>query len=65
MKKLILYLFAILFSKGSLIAQCEGRYQSEIFNSVSVTTVNYSDIYNDSYHSGYIYPDGDLRQIVQ
>ena len=62
MKKLILYLFAILFSKGSLIAQCEGRYQSEIFNSVSVTTVNYSDIYNDSYHSMDIYtPDGDVE----
>ena len=62
MKRLIIYLFVVLFSKGSLIAQCEGRYQSEIFNSVSVTTVNYSDIYNDSYHSMDIYtPDGDTE----
>lgn len=62
MKKLIAYLFTILISSSTLIAQCEGRYQSEIFNSVSVTTVNYSDIYNDNYHSMDIYtPDGDFE----
>lgn len=40
--------------------QCNLRYQTEIFNSVSVSTVNYSDIYNDSFHKMDIYtPDGD------
>ena len=40
--------------------QCDLRYQTEIFNSVSVSTVNYSDIYNDSFHKMDIYrPDGD------
>jgi len=40
--------------------QCNGRYQTEIFNTVSVSTVNYSDIYNDFYHKMDIYtPDGD------
>ncbi len=45
-----------IFSYG----QCNGRYQTEIFNTVSVSTVNYSDVYNDSYHKMDIYtPDGD------
>ena len=40
--------------------QCNLRYQTEIFNSVSVSTVNYSDIYNDGFHKMDIYtPDGD------
>ena len=40
--------------------QCNGRYQTEIFNTVSVSTVNYSDVYNDSYHKMDIYsPNGD------
>ena len=40
--------------------QCNGRYQTEIFNTVSVSTVNYSDVYNDFFHKMDIYtPDGD------
>ena len=42
------------------IAQCNGRYQTEIFTNVSVSTVNYSDVYLDSFHEMDIYmPDGD------
>ena len=40
--------------------QCNGRYQTEIFNTVSISTVNYSDVYNDFFHKMDIYtPDGD------
>ena len=43
-----------------LYAQCNGRYQTEIFTSVNVTTINYSDVYNDIRHEMDIYvPDGD------
>ena len=38
-----------------LNAQCEGRYQTEIFSSVNVTTLNYSDVYNDIRHEMDIY----------
>tara|TARA_B100001248_G_C27399576_1_gene468979 strand:+ start:2406 stop:3518 length:1113 start_codon:yes stop_codon:yes gene_type:complete len=62
MKKITYYLLIIIISTNSLIAQCDGRYQTEIFNSVSVTTVNYSDIYNDNFHSMDIYtPEGDIE----
>ena len=36
-------------------SQCNGRYEDEIFNSVNISTVNYSDIYQDSYHQMDIY----------
>ena len=40
--------------------QCNGRYQTEIFNSVSTATVNYSSVYNDYRHKMDIYTaDGD------
>jgi para-nitrobenzyl esterase len=59
MKKLsILYLS--LGIATSIFGQCDGRYQTEIFNSVSVSTVNYSDVYTNQYHEMDIYtPDGD------
>ena len=42
--------------------QCNGRYQNEIFSSVSVSTVNYSDVYTDARHEMDIYtPDGDTE----
>jgi dienelactone hydrolase len=43
-------------------AQCNGRYQTEIFSTVTATTVNYSDVYTDYYHEMDIYtPDGDTE----
>ncbi len=45
MKKFLFYLFT-LFAFTSAQSQCNGRYQEEIFNDVSVTTVTYSDVYN-------------------
>ena len=43
-------------------AQCNGRYQTEIFSSVTTTTVNYSDVYTDNFHEMDIYtPDGDTE----
>ena len=45
MKKLLFYL-TTLFAFTSAQSQCDGRYQEEIFNAVSVTTVTYSDVYN-------------------
>ena len=61
MKKIILLLFTLTISH-SVFSQCNGRYESEIFNSVTKTTVNYSDVYSDSYHKMDIYtPDGDTE----
>jgi len=61
MKKIILLLFTLTISH-SVFSQCNGRYESEIFNSVTKTTVNYSDVYSDSYHKMDIYtPDGDIE----
>ena len=46
----------ILISINSLIfAQCNGRYQTEIFSSVAVNEVNYSDVYTDNEHKMDIY----------
>jgi len=61
MKKLLLILLLIMTSLTDIIyAQCNGRYQTEIFTSVNVTTINYSDVYNDIRHEMDIYvPDGD------
>ena len=43
-------------------SQCNGRYETEIFNSVTVTEVNYSDVYNDDRHLIDIYtPNGDTE----
>jgi len=61
MKNLI---FTITFSLiiNSAFSQCNGRYDSEIFTSVSKTTVNYSDVYINSHHEMDIYTsDGDTE----
>ena len=61
MKKLSTVLVLTLISAFAF-AQCNGRYQTEIFNSVTVTTVNYSDVYTDNAHEMDIYtPDGDTE----
>ena len=55
--------FTLVFSLiiNSVFSQCNGRYETEIFNNVTkITDVNYSDVYTDSYHEMDIYmPDGD------
>jgi acetyl esterase/lipase len=61
MKKLYL-LVASVFISTVTMAQCNGRYQTEIFNSVNKTTINYSDVYTNSYHEMDVYtPDGDTE----
>tara|TARA_Y100000385_G_scaffold237094_1_gene251455 strand:- start:310 stop:1443 length:1134 start_codon:yes stop_codon:yes gene_type:complete len=54
MKNLFLAISCLSFT-NLLNAQCEGRYQTEIFSSVNVTTLNYSDVYNDIRHEMDIY----------
>lgn len=44
MKKFI-YIAVLLFA-NFLFSQCDGRYETEIFDEVDVTTVTYSDLYN-------------------
>tara|TARA_Y100000991_G_scaffold35777_1_gene24092 strand:+ start:301 stop:1509 length:1209 start_codon:yes stop_codon:yes gene_type:complete len=59
MKKNITLSFFLLISYF-FYSQCNGRYENEIFSSVNVNTVNYSDVYNDYRHEMDIYtPDGD------
>ena len=61
MKK-ISTLLALTLISAFTFAQCNGRYQTEIFNSVTVTEVNYSDVYNDAAHKMDIYTaDGDTE----
>ena len=61
MKKVTCLTILILIS-NLVFSQCNGRYQTEIFNSVSKTTVNYSDVYNDNSHKMDIYtPNGDIE----
>ena len=61
MKKLSTLLALTLISAFTF-AQCNERYQTEIFNSVTVTEVNYSDVYTDNAHKMDIYtPDGDTE----
>jgi len=61
MKKIILFLFTLTISH-SVFSQCNGRYQTEIFSSVTKTTVNYSDVYINGHHEMDIYtPDGDTE----
>ena len=60
--KINLFIILLVFSSNVIYSQCNGRYVTQIFNSVSKTTVNYSDQiqYQDSYHEMDIYtPDGD------
>lgn len=61
MKKLILFSL-LLIVVSPLFSQCNGRYDSEIFSSVTKTTVNYSDQFSDNEHKADIYtPDGDTE----
>ena len=61
MKKLAI-LLTLTFISAFTFAQCDGRYQTEIFSSVTKTTVNYSDVYTDNEHEMDIYtPDGDTE----
>ena len=61
MKKLAT-LLTLTFISALTFAQCDGRYQTEIFSSVTVTEVNYSDVYTDNEHKMDIYTaDGDTE----
>ena len=61
MKKIIFLLSFILIYHLSF-SQCNSRYDTEIFSSVTKTTVNYSDIYSDNKHEMDVYtPDGDTE----
>jgi len=61
MKKLST-LLTLTFISAFTFAQCDGRYQTEIFNTVTVTTINYSDVFTDNAHEMDIYtPDGDTE----
>ena len=61
MKKLAT-LLTLTFISAFTFAQCDGRYQTEIFSSVTKTTVNYSNVYTDNAHEMDIYtPDGDTE----
>ena len=58
MNKIILFIYLFTISYSSF-AQCNGRYNTEIFSTVSKITVTYSTIYNldmDIYQ-----PDGDVE----
>ena len=41
--KIKLFIILLVFSSSIIYSQCNGRYVTQIFNSVSKTTVNYSD----------------------
>ena len=60
MKKIYFSLASVLMASLAL-AQCDGRYQTEIFPNVTVIQdVNFSDVYTDGEHEMDIYlPDGD------
>ena len=60
--KQIAALLILVLCNTITFAQCNGRYQTELFNSVNQITVYYSDVYTDSYHEMDIYmPDGDTE----
>ena len=54
MKKTLSFII-ILLTSNIIYSQCNGRYQAEIFNSITKNTVNYSDVYNDNEHEMDIY----------
>ena len=61
--KRILFLTTALLSV-QVFAQCEGRYESEIFSSVSVIEVEYTDVYDwgpfsSGLHMDVYTPNGD------
>ena len=60
LNKLYFAFISIIILSYNLYSQCNGRYQDEIFNSISVNTVYYSDVYFDNSHKMDIYtPDND------
>ena len=60
LNKLYLVFISIIILTYNLYSQCNGRYQDEIFSSISVNTVYYSDVYFDNSHKMDIYtPDND------
>ena len=57
-----LFLLTIIFSSYQIFSQCNGRYETEIFNNVNKITVNYSDVFIDLEHEMDIYmPEGDTE----
>ena len=61
MKKIYLSLILALLS-GFSFSQCNGRYQAEIFSSVTVTEINYSDVFSNNEHKMDVYiPNGDTE----
>lgn len=54
MAKTIALIVLVLFSQVHY-GQCGDRYQNEIFSSISISTVNYSDVYSDNAHMMDIY----------
>ena len=57
-KTILFHLF--IFFPFFIQSQCGDRYQEELFSSVTVSTVNYSDVYNDFRHEMDIYtPNND------
>mgnify|MGYP001212834878 CR=1 FL=1 len=61
--KRLYFLVMVILNSSFIMAQCNGRYQTEIFTSVTTTTVNYSDVFpNSGFHEMDIYtPDGDTE----
>ena len=60
MKKYLLTLLSICLLHNYANSQCNNRYQTEIYSSINITTVNYSDVYFDNSHKMDIYTaDGD------
>ena len=60
LKKVYLAVISTIILSSNLYSQCNGRYQDEIFSSISVNTVYYSDVYFDNSHKMDIYmPDND------
>lgn len=62
MNKSYCLIVMIFFCVYSLFSQCDDRYQTEIFNSVNITEVNYSDVFSDNFHKMDVYtPVGDIE----
>ena len=55
MKQIILLFSLLIIINKNTFAQCDGRYQSEIFTNTNKVTINYSDVYSDTYHEMDIY----------
>lgn len=65
LQKLLVYLFLFFISTENM-AQCNGRYQSVIFNSVEITTVKYGENKNSDGHLEELFldvyePAGDIE----